>query len=850
MSVSKKVIFTLPALAICILLSNCKAGEDSQSDKQTKLPVASQQTDDLWPKSKTQIDSDENKINSILAEMSLEDKVGQLVMAEIRHVTPEDVKRYRLGGILNGGGAFPKNNSRASAADWVALADEFYQASIDREDGQPKIPVIWGTDAVHGHNNVHGATIFPHNIGLGATRNIELMQKIGVATAKEVSATGIYWTFAPTVTVPMDDRWGRTYEGFAEDPQTVAELSAAMIEGLQGTVGESFLKQDRIIATAKHFIADGGTHLGVDQGDARLSEAELSRLHGQGYFTAMDKGVQTVMATFNSWNGKKIHGEHYLLTEVLKNKMGFDGFVVGDWNGHGQVDGCTNNSCAQAINAGVDMIMVPEDWEAFYKNTLMQVKNGTISTERLEDAVRRVLRVKLRLGMFNDKGPKSRIGAGDQSLIGHTEHREIARQAVRESLVLLKNNSQTLPLKAASNVLVLGEAAESLANQLGGWSITWQGTETESADFPGATRIVDAIQSVVEQAGGKFTYSKNGNYNDKPDVAIVILAELPYAEGPGDRKNLAFSPENRKHIVHMQELQQQGIPVVTVFLSGRAMWVTPELNASDAFVAAWLPGTEGQGVSDVLFCEKANFATCGFKGKSSFSWPKTPYQVPQNVNTKLYDPLFEFSYGLNYGDATELGQLDLFLSEAESSALGITLFKGRGLPPFSAVIQEENLPPVSASQSLSKTVNSGVVTTVFDRKLQEDAQRIRFSDTGSNSWLLQSAKNINWLNESEQGAVLAMDIKALNTSTQAISVSMFCGNECEGGFILNETLTKSDFNDWQSIGIPLACFAKNGVDLESISHPLVLSSQGDWGIEISDIRLLDANVKLDHVVCN
>ncbi len=847
---NNRTLLSLLALSMCILLSNCSHEAETQSPTQNKISVAKQQNPELWPQSTIIIDSDEAKINQILAAMSLEDKVGQLVMAEIRHVTPQDVERYKLGGILNGGGAFPKNNMHANAAEWVELADEFYQASINRNDGQPKIPVIWGTDAVHGHNNVFGATIFPHNIGLGATANVELMREIGTATAKEVSATGIYWTFAPSVGVPMDDRWGRTYEGFAEDPQLVAKLSAAMIEGLQGTVGESFLDQDRIIATAKHFIGDGGTEFGIDQGDTVLSEADLSKFHGQAYFSAMDKGVQTVMATFNRWNGKKIHGEHYLLTEVLKNKMGFDGLVVGDWNGHGQVDGCTNDSCAQAINAGVDMIMVPENWEAFYKNTLKQVRDNDISESRLDDAVKRILRVKLRLGMFDDKGPKSRIGAGDQSLIGHKTHREIARQAVRESLVLLKNNSQTLPLAANTKVLVVGEAAESMANQLGGWSMTWQGTETKNSDFPGATRIVDGIKTAVEEAGGEFSYSKNGSYITKPDVAIVILAEPPYAEGPGDRKNLAFSPENRKHIAIMQNLQKQGISIVTVFLSGRAMWVTPELNASDAFVAAWLPGTEGQGVADVLFCEKGSFSVCGFKGKSSFSWPKTPYQEPQNINNKLYDPLFEFAYGLEYGQKTEIDSLQETSDQTNQTSLGKLLFKGRGIPPFKATIQEENTSPILASQSISKTKNSGVITTIFDREVQEDAQRISFGGNGLNSWKLQSDKHVNWLAEAQQDAVLALDVKVLNAPKEAFNVAMLCGEKCKGGFDISDTLSKPIYKNWQSIGLPLACLDKNGVNLENISHPIAFLSSGAWSIEISNIRLLDANDKPDHILCN
>jgi len=835
----------LAAALCCLLLSNCYAEADAVEtlNSETSVhvkPSVNTNANVMWPRTKTQVPSDEERINEILTAMSIEDKVGQLVMAETRHVSPADVKRYRLGGILNGGGSYPNNNKKASAADWVALSEAFYQASIDRKDGAPKIPVIWGTDAVHGANNVFGATIFPHNIGLGATRNPELMKKIGHATAKEVVATGIYWT--------LDDRWGRTYEGFSEDPELVAELSAAMIQGLQGKLGDNFLGEEHVVATAKHFIGDGGTHKGKDQGNTRLNEAALSKWHAQGYFTALDEGVQTVMATFNSWNGKKVHGDEYLLTEVLKNQMGFDGFVVGDWNGHGQVAGCTNDNCAQSVNAGVDMIMVPEDWEAFYKNTLKQARSGKISEQRLNDAVRRILRVKLRMGLFDKGGPKRRPLAGKQELIGHAEHRAIARQAVSESLVLLKNNNQVLPLKAGSNILVAGEAANSIANQLGGWSLTWQGTETSNSDFPGATRIVDAIKSTVEKSGGTFTFNANGQYQTKPDTAIVIISEPPYAEGPGDRGNLAFSPENRKHMALLRKLQADDIEVVTIFLSGRAMWVNPELNASDAFVAAWLPGTEGQGVSDVLFCN--NNTNCDFKGRLAFSWPKDPSQSPLNLSDSIYNPLFKLGYGLSYAKPNvNLDKLSEKTDALSQSYIGKTLFKGRGIAPFSAVIQEQGLQTVSASESPSSTKNNGVVATVFDRKLQEDALRIEFNGSGLNSWQLQSSEKINWEKEASSGALLAFDVKVKQVSEQPIYASLVCGSGCNGSLPLADTIKQTNFKEWQTLGVSLSCFEKFGADLANVTHPLVLLTPGNWALEIADVRVVGKETAVTSYSC-
>lgn len=841
--------FSIVLLCSAAYLTQCYADDPSKVDIDRKnLPASTIKPTaqaSAWPYSQVEIKTDNERIESILEAMSVEDKVGQLVMAEIRHVNPSDVKRYRLGGILNGGGAYPNNNKHATAKEWVDLADKFYQASIDRKDNQPKIPVLWGTDAVHGHNNVFGATIFPHNIGLGATRNPDLLKKIGEITAKEVSATGIYWTFAPTVTVPMDDRWGRTYEGYSEDQNIVSLLGGAMIDGLQGELGENFLSKDKVAATAKHFIGDGGTHKGKDQGDTKLNEAGLSKYHGQGYVTALQKGTQSVMASFNSWNGKKIHGDEYLLTEVLKNKMGFDGFVVGDWNGHGQVPGCTNADCSQSINAGVDMIMVPEEWQAFYKNTLKQARSGRITKDRLNDAVRRILRVKMRLGMFDDSGPRSREGAGIQSVIGHPSHRAIARQAVQESLVLLKNNNNVLPIKANSKVLVAGEAAQSLANQLGGWSMTWQGTETSAADFPGATSVLDGIKESVKSIGGKFEFSELGKYLQKPDVAIVIFSEPPYAEGQGDRDNLAFSPNDRRHLDTLRKLKAEGIPTVGLFMSGRPMWVNPEINASDAFIAAWLPGTEGQGVADVLFCEK--IVECGFKGKLSFSWPRDPKQSPLNNIDSLYDPLFKVGYGLKYGEKSLVPVLEE-KAAVQTSAIGQVIFKGRGIGGISAVIQEQGGAPQSASQPPAKTKNGGVSTAVFDRIVQEDAQRIRFNGQGLNSWQLQSDKKLAWENEAKQSANLALDLKVVKANDQPIFFSLVCGSGCNGSLPVDEVLRNNATNDWQSYSIALSCFEKLGADLNNVTHPLVILTPGAWEIEVTNVRL-DKQKGSNHIAC-
>ena len=654
----------------------------------TSIVVEAASASVTWPAVKPAVAREpkiEDRIAALLGQLTLEQKVAQMVQADIRYVTPEDVRRYRLGSILNGGGAFPGNNKHAAVSDWVELADRFYEASMDTSGGGPAIPVFWGTDAVHGHNNVLGATLFPHNIGLGAMHDPELMQRIGEATASEVAATAIDWTFAPTVAVVRDERWGRAYEGYSDRPDIVRAYADRMVQGLQGTPGTpAFLDNSHILATAKHFIGDGGTDRGVDRGDNLASEQELLDIHAQGYIAAIQAGVQTVMVSYNSWQGPKMHGQHYLITDVLKNRMGFDGVVVSDWNGIDEVQGCTVSACAQAVNAGIDLFMVPQEWKAFIANTVAQVRNGDIPLSRIDDAVTRILRVKLRSGLFEKGRPSARPLANHRELLGSPEHRAVARQAVRESLVLLKNDGGVLPLRRKTRVLVAGDGADNIEKQTGGWSLTWQGTENTNADFPGATSIFAGIQAAVTAAGGTATLSTDGSYRAKPDVAIVVFGENPYAEWHGDIRSLEFRgsdgnpppdlslpwPEtpmpgqwalpvsatvpaasaaaDDPNLQLVQRLRHSGIPVVAVFLSGRVRGITPELQASNAFVAAWLPGTEGGGIADVLFRNNKGAVNYDFTGKLSYAWPSGGGQQQSSSASDATVPLFPYGYGLSY----------------------------------------------------------------------------------------------------------------------------------------------------------------------------------------------------------
>ena len=584
-------------------------------------------------------------VNKIISNMTLEQKVGQIIMPEINSITPEEAKIFFLGTILNGGGGYPNQIKNSSIQDWKNLSKSYYEASP--EVNGIKIPILWGTDAVHGHNNVIGATIFPHNIALGATRNEKLIKKIGSAVAKEVSSTGIIWTFAPTIAVPQNDLWGRTYEGYSENPDLVTQLGKNFILGLQGE-GEDFLAKDFVLATAKHFLGDGGTKDGIDQGDTIVNEITLKNVHGMPYYAAIDSCAITIMASFNSWNGLKAHGNEYLLTDVLKNQMEFDGLIVGDWNGHGQVDGCEDNNCPEAFNSGVDIFMVPQDWEALYWNTLDQVKEGIISVERLDDAVSRILSVKKHLGLFDGRVPHNY----DQNYVGDSSHKLLARQAVRESLVLLKNENIMLPMNPNKNFLIIGEQSKNIENQMGGWTITWQGktwegTEITNSDFPDTDSIYQSLSKHIQNTGGNVEYSKDGSYKTKPDYVIMVYGETPYAEGFGDIDSFNFSQINSKIIKKMSKLSNEDIPIVSLFLSGRPLVVDKELSLSDAFVSIWLPGTSVEGINDVIFTENNNI-NYDFAGKLPFSWPSKKSSNPLNIGDQEYFPLYEYGYGLTY----------------------------------------------------------------------------------------------------------------------------------------------------------------------------------------------------------
>jgi beta-glucosidase len=596
----------------------------------------------------------EGRVEDLLKRMTLDEKIGQMTQVEKGSIKPGDITKYYIGSILSGGGGSPENNTPQG---WYEMVEGYQNEALKT---RLAIPIIYGVDAVHGHGNLLNATVFPHNIGLGAANNPELVEKIGRATAEEILATGIHWNFSPVVAVVQDVRWGRTYEGFGEQTELVTALGTAYVKGMQTLRDDDAVSPSQSIftlATPKHFIGDGATIWGssrtdtyeLDQGNMQVPENMLRELYLPPYESAVEAGALNVMASFSSWKGLKMHAQQPLLTSVLKDELGFNGFVVSDWQGMDQIfPDDYYASIVTSVNAGVDMNMVPYDYVKFIETMKQAVNNGDIPESRVDEAVRRILRVKFALGLFERPMPDPKY----QATIRSREHVELARQAVRESLVLLTNTDNLLPLSKDTRIIfVAGAGGNNIGLQSGGWTLEWQGkTGNDNAGttiFSGIKAAVDPTTRVEYNRDADFSEFKDADGNPLvADVGIVVLAEEPYAEGMGDRADLTLSESDIKLI---EDTKRQSQHVIVILLSGRPRVITDQLPLADAWVAAWLPGTEGGGVADVLFGDYP------FTGKTPYSWPRTNEQLPINVNnsgdkTGCDAPLFPFGYGLTIGE--------------------------------------------------------------------------------------------------------------------------------------------------------------------------------------------------------
>jgi beta-glucosidase len=712
---------------------------------------------------------------------------------------------------------------------------------MDTSKGGLAIPVLFGIDAVHGHNNLVGSTLFPQNSALGATRDPPLIHDIGEVTAQELRASGISWTFAPTLTVPQDVRWGRSYEGYSQNPALVAQYAAAMIGGLEGKPGTAqFLDAEHVIATAKHFVGDGGTHDGKDQGDAQISEAVLRDVHAAGYPPAIKAGVQVVMVSFSSWNGVKMAGNKALITGVLKERMGFDGIVLGDWNAHGQVPGCTSEDCAAAYNAGLDMLEAPDSWKGLYKNTLAEVKAGMIPMSRVDDAVTRILRVKMRLGMF-EAGPPSTnpLVARSAQVIGSLAHRALARRAVRESLVLLKNNQGVLPIDPRKHVLVAGNGADNISKQNGGWTLTWQGTGLTNANFPGATSIWAGLQAQVQAAGGSAELSVDGDYKQKPDVAIVVFGEDPYAEFQGDLPNLAYRPGNDHDLDLLRRLRGQGVPVAAVFLTGRPLWMNREINAADAFVVAWLPGSEGEGIADVLLRTRDGRIAHDFHGKLAYAWPLSAAQVPVAAVARGEHPQFPYGFGLTYADRGNTGPLSEDAGIALSAAqAGVYFTRGKPAQGFVVRLTGANGAAMNVDAVPAAAPDGSLRISALDYKAQEDARSLSWSGASAAGVELVAPAPLDVERETNGDVLLVTTLRIDAVSPESTStIGVGCGVGCSGQVAVGRQLAELPQGQWLRLGIPLKCFRDAGASMSRLDRPFEWSSHSGEQIAIADVSL-------------
>ncbi len=802
---------------------------------------------ELWPSVSPGIPYDakvEAFVESLLAKLTVAEKVGQMVQADVSTITPDEVREFALGSVLAGGNSAPNKNLRGPAQEWIGLTQSYAQVMAESTNSTHlAIPLLFGIDAVHGHGHLRGATIFPHNIGLGAAHDPELVRLIGNATAQEVRATGIDWAFAPTLAVAQDTRWGRTYESYSEDPTLVAAYARQMILGLQDDPSQ-WAGSSSVIATAKHFLGDGGTRNGRDQGETLLAERTLVQKHAPGYAAALSAGSLTVMASYSSWNGRKMHDNAELLTDVLKGRMGFRGFVIGDWNGQEQVPGCTKFDCPQAIIAGVDMMMAADGWKRFLQNTLREVNDGAIPLTRVDDAVRRILRVKVLSGLFDRGNAASQATAAGLSVLGAPEHRAIARRAVRESLVLLKNQRGLLPLRANSRVLVVGSAADNVGQQSGGWTVDWQGDHNQNADFPGATSLYAGLRDALAVGGGSAEFSTDGRFTQRPDVAVVVFGEQPYAEYDGDREDTRLALDDAHGLAQIRQLRAAKIPVVALLLTGRPLYVQSEIQAANAFVVAWLPGSEGGGVADVLIRKPDGAIHYDFTGRLSFSWPATlsPALSPAGLIA------FKRGAGLHYSSKKPLAtpRVPSHLTPVDYQDRWALFTEGHVVAPLTLLLRD---PVAELRDTMSSVTSQGKLLNV---SMTEQGAHVTWSGGGAGEILI-GGRLRDLSKPEDRDLALRIQYRVNSPASEPVYIGIRCGlpygvtteevpgtaRRCglkeEPLFDVTELFSiKSGFA--QSVDLPLRCLSKDSSHFRDVAAQFLMRTVSALDLVIADIR--------------
>lgn len=732
----------------------------------------------------------EHRVNDLIGRMTLVEKIAQMMQLDlsVTQTNPSLLTQYSFGSVLSGGGSDPLTGN--SAESWANTYDMLQSHAIN---SRLKIPILYGIDAVHGHNNVLGATIFPHNIGLGCTQNPELIKQAARISAIEIAATGIDWTFAPCIAVPRDERWGRTYEGFGETPELAQLYGSAAVRGFQT---DSLSHPTSILACAKHFVGDGGTTDGIDQGNTELTEELIRSIHLPGYKTAIDSGVGSIMISYSSINGIKMHGNKHWITDILKNELGFNGIIVSDWAGVDQINSDYKKSVELAINAGIDMVMLPTRYNDFLNAMKSLVQEGKIDTGRIDDAVKRILTMKFNMGLFERPfADKSLL-----SLIGSQDHRAVARQCVRESMVLLKKKDGILPLKKSNaRILVAGSHADDIGYQCGGWTITWQG---KSGDIIEGTTILEGMKNATPNADIEF--SMTGDFqNSSADYSVVVIGEKPYAEGRGDSKDLRIQ---KSDVELVKRMKGYGAPVIVILVTGRPVILEKIQHYADVIFAAWLPGTEGDGISDVLF---GDFQP---KGKLSISWPKTMAQIPINVGDVNYSPLYAYGYGIDSFADSPVGSSPVCLSAIVTSGgnkIELTFNKkmkviSSATSSFTVTRNQTSLPAAVRKTSLKSNDSTTIVLELDSEYFsRDDVASISYNGSGIESYdggLLQPFSSLdvyNWTRPLTANIPTRIESEDYN---DMYGVSIEATNDTEGNF----HITDIDAGDWMeySINIP------------------------------------------------
>lgn len=821
----------------------------------------------------------ERRVAEIVAQLTLEEKVGQMIQPELAELTHEDLREYGIGSALNGAGIWPGGERHATVEDWVDAVDGFWTAAEEHWKDRPfRIPFMWATDAVHGHNNVHGATIFPHNLGLGAAGDPDLVRRIGAATAREVAATGMDWIFAPTVTTPRDRHWGRYYEGYGEEPTLVHAYGRAMVEGLQGD-GAALRTDEKVLATLKHWIADGGTENGSDRGTARCSEDVLRDIHAQGFLAGISAGAQSVMVSFSSWSNEanydhsphtgepyndKLHGSRYLLTDVLKDALGFDGVVISDWDAHAEVAGCSAGDAGYAINAGLDVLMISgrDAWQSVHRTTVQYVRDGVIPPARIDDAVSRVLRVKMRAGLWEKPRPRKRaLARAATSVVGCAEHRTLSREAARKSLVLLKNTPGTLPLSRTARVLVTGSGADNLSKQCGGWTLTWQGDGLDRTDLPSGVTLADAVRAIV--GSERCTVDPALVHADPADfdVAVVAMGEDSYAEMRGTLKpwrSLGYADlklSYARDVEVLRRLKSAGLPAIGVLFTGRPLYCTEEINLSDAFIAAWLPGPYADGITDVLFAPAEGAPAYDFQGRLPSSWPRTrdsaavnripphlpDYRVPEQEKSPegRHTPLFPVGHGLSLHDPvpdTAPLPLDVFRQvPPPPPADGPLRILDAAGSPYRLRIGGHN---TWSREDLSLSGPTRCLIVHADPVPAETGIGLRLRFTGYPAFVYAESPTgtpEDLRGHLEAGAHVRFRVRVLEPPSAPLYLACHDDYPAQPGVNLAPILREATPGEWTSVSVPLTTLSAVGMDLAHVDVPFMLYTEGTVLLETADI---------------